>query len=518
MQMKYPLGIQTFSEIIEENYLYIDKTNIVYQLVNSSKYVFLSRPRRFGKSLLISTIQCYFEGRKDLFEGLKIEQLEQKWDKYPVLRFDLSAANYDDPAVLLSKLSTYLRKYEKLYHITPNADSAIGDRFRELIECVYEQSEKRVVILIDEYDKPMLDSLHDDALHTKLRNDLRGFYSTLKECDEYIRFVMLTGVTKFGKVSVFSGLNNLTDISMMPEYNDICGITQQEFIDNFQQSIRIFAQKNNISQLEVIKNFKAMYDGYHFAYNANDIYNPYSTLYAFMTCRLKAYWFETGSPSYLVALIKRSHFILQDLEGAKRSETALGNMLGSSHDIVPQLYQAGYLTLKDYNPSTDLYTLGFPNREVRKGFWDSLGDIFFREGRNVTQFDLNAFVQDLESGNIEDFMLRLKSMFASISNEHEPDKEVHFQNMITIFMMMLGYSVSTEVHSSQGRSDIEIQTSQYIYIIELKVDGSAEEALKQIQDKGYATRHEIDPRKKILAGANFNKDSRTLTDWIIDSL
>lgn len=513
---KYPIGVQTFAELINDKYLYVDKTSLVYNVANSYKFVFLSRPRRFGKSLLISTIQAYFEGRRELFNGLKIDALEKEWVSYPVLRFDLSAANYNHPDVLKSKLSTSLAEMEMAVGTPVLQDVALGDRFRLLIKATFRKAGKPVVVLIDEYDKPMLDSLQNESLNSELKGELRGFYSTLKECDAYIRYAMLTGVTKFGKVSVFSGLNNLNDISMMPEYNDICGITQEEFLHYFKPSIRIFAERNEISEEEVVKGFKEYYDGYHFARKGADMYNPFSTLLAFAHNDFGSYWFSTGSSSYLVDLIKRSQFILQDLEGTQRTASALGDITDTSEDIVPLLYQAGYLTIKDYDQRFRMYTLGFPNREVSEGFWDCLGRYFFLRGRNITEFSLNHFVFDLEHGDADKFMLRLQSMFASISSEHEADKEIHYQNMMTIIIKMLGYAVSTEIHSSYGRSDIEIEAGNYIYIIELKLDSSADVALRQIHERGYSVRHNIDNRNKILIGAEFSTKTRTLSEWKIE--
>ncbi len=515
-KIKYPLGIQTFSKIIEEGYLYIDKTELVYALAHNISYAFLSRPRRFGKSLLVSTMQAYFEGRKELFAGLRIESIEKEWTRYPVLRFDLSAANYTHPKVLHNKLDSYLSHMELAYDLIPTDE--IGDRFRNLIMAAYSRTGQKVVILIDEYDKPMLDTMHESPLLQCMKDELRGFYSVLKECDEYIRFVLLTGVTKFGKVSVFSGLNNLKDISMNPDYNDICGITEKEFHDNFGPSLQRFAEVNGITEEEASAEFKSYYDGYHFARGGADIYNPFSTLNAFFDNDLKAYWFATGSSSYLIKLIERNHFFLQNMEGQARTEEELGDITDTSRDIVPLLYQAGYLTIKNYDRKSRRYTLGMPNVEVSQAFWNSLGSYFFRRGRYVTEFDLNKFVVALEQGDIDGFMLRIKSMFASISNEHEPDKEVHFQNMMTVLVKMLGYSVQTEVHSSQGRSDIEISTTDYIYILELKVDSTPETALPQIHEKGYARRYEIDPRTKILVGANFSPETRTLTGWVTERI
>lgn len=509
--IKYPIGIQTFSEIIAEGYLYVDKTSLVWQLAHTFKYAFLSRPRRFGKSLLVSTLQSYFEGRKELFAGLEIEKHEKDWTKYPVLRLDLSGAGYENVEILTNKLKSYLDSFEEIYGAS--RDIEIGDRFRRLIQAAYKKTGKRVVLLIDEYDKPMLDTIHDDELHEKIKSRLRGFYSVLKECDEYIKFGLVTGVSKFGKVSIFSGINNLFDISMMPEYDDICGITEKEFHDNFQPSLERFAQMNCITAEEAAAEFKAYYDGYHFARTFTDIYNPFSTLSAFAAAELRGFWFSTGSPSYLISLIRRNHFFLQDLENQKRTADELSDISDPHLDLVPLFYQTGYLTLKGYNPKTMKYSLGLPNREVSQAFWDSLGKHFFPRSTTNSEFGLDKFVLDLEKGDAEKFMLRVKSLFASISSEHEPDKETHFQNMLTIFVKMLGFSVHAEVHSSQGRSDIEIETDDIIYIIELKIDSTPEEALAQIHETGYARQYEIDRRRKILIGGNFSTKTRTLTGW-----
>lgn len=513
-EIKYPIGIQTFSEIIEEGYLYVDKTRLVYKLANSYKYAFLSRPRRFGKSLLLSTLQSYFEGNKALFRGLELERFETDWRRYPVLRFDFSAASYSRPEVLANKIDAYLTRFQQDYGVAGGGE--LGDRFYNLINGVYEKSGQRVVVLIDEYDKPILDSLHDDTLQEALKAELRGFYSVLKECDEMIRFAMLTGVTKFGKVSIFSGLNNLKDISLNPDYNAICGITEDEFKKYFIRPIDIFAEVNSISVSEAWKRFKTYYDGYHFSYPAADIYNPFSTINAFDDNRIKGYWFSSGSPTYLIKLIERHQFVLQNLDNAVRGEEELSDITDTSHDIVPLLYQAGYLTIKTYDEVLNAYTLRFPNKEVYDGFWNSLANYFFRKQDSLNAFSLQAFIKDLMCGAVEEFMRRMQSLFSSLDSASEKNKEVHFQNMITIFVNMLGFKAVTEVHSAQGRSDIVIETPRYIYILELKLGGTPREALAQIHAKGYASPYAIDPRKKILIGANFSRETRTLTGWEID--
>lgn len=508
--IKYPIGIQTFRDIILNKYLYVDKTGFVYNLVHRYNYVFLSRPRRFGKSLLLSTIQAYFEGRMELFKGLQLERLETEWKTFPVIRFDLSGASYAHPDALLRKLDSYLSDLEDRWQVT--ATGGLGDRFRRVITNIYRTTGRKVVILIDEYDKPMLDTLLDSTALDMMKRELGGFYAVMKECDEFIRFAMLTGVTKFGKVSLFSGLNNLKDISMMPEYNDICGITEKEFHDYFKRPIEIYALKNGISEEKSWNDFKEFYDGYHFSWPASDLYNPFSVLNAFDENTIGNYWFSSGSSSYLVDLIRNNHFFLPDLEGQRRDKDELSNILEGS-DIIPLLYQAGYLSIKDYDPVSGMYTLRLPNREVSKGFWTSLQKFFLFHGRHASEFDTNKFVEDLYNGDVDDFMERLKSLIASVSSEHEPNKELHFQNLITIFVKMLGFSLRTEVHSSYGRSDIEIYTDSFIYIIELKLDGNAGDALSQILSKGYVQQYGIDPRRKVLIGVNFSSRTRTIAEW-----
>ncbi len=516
-RIKYPVGIQTFQEIRKEDYLYVDKTALIYALQEENKYVFLSRPRRFGKSLLMSTLESYFKGRKELFEGLAISYLEKDWHTYPVFRFDLSGNNFCDTQSLVEHINYYLDNIEADYSLTSSGD--ISTRFKQLIRRAYERYGRKVVILIDEYDKPMLDNLHDMELHDKLRGELRGFYSSIKSSDEYIRFAMLTGITKFGKVSIFSGLNMLDDISMLPSYNEICGISETEFRRDFPESIRQFAGTNGIPEEEVWQEFKSMYDGYHFAKRGEYVYNPYSVLKALKFNEIKGYWYETGSSDYLVRLFERHSYRLDGLSGARRTESQLGNITNYEVDIVPFLYQAGYLTLKSYDSDTEEYTLDFPNREVNKAFWESLADHYFRGSNGGLAFDQRKFVRDLAEGRPNDFMIRMQSLFADTSSEPERNKEIHFQNMMAIAGKMLGLTVGTEVHFSAGRCDMVIRIGMYVYIFEFKIDGSAEEALKQIHDRGYHLSYGADGRRVYLIGANFSTTTRTLTpDWIIEEV
>ncbi len=518
--IEYPVGIQTFEKIITNDYLYIDKTALIYELFNDANYIFLSRPRRFGKSLLMSTIEAYFKGRKNLFRGLAIDKLENDWIEYPVFRFDLSGQNYNHPQRLIDRITGCLDFIEEKYGLKCLTDN-ISERFISIIRQAYEKYGQRVVVLIDEYDKPLLDCLHDDPLHQLLKDELRGFYSVLKMSDEYIRFAMLTGVTKFGKVSVFSGLNNLKDISMLPKYNALCGISETEFHNYFPSSIKEFAQENDLTEKQTWDYFKLLYDGYRFASKGENIYNPYSVLSAFDSETFGSYWYESGSPSYLIKLIESRRFLLSNLEGERRSSKQLGDISNIGDDIVPLLYQSGYLTIKAFdnpsgNPLGGLYTLGFPNVEVNQSFWESLANHFFKGFGGVYTFHLQNFMDDILHGKTEDFMTRLQSLFADTNSEPEADKEIHFQNMMAIACKMMGLETRTEIHSSRGRCDMQIETSAFIYIFEFKVDGSAEEALRQIMERGYAERFAADHRIVYLIGANFSTATRTLTDWRID--
>ncbi len=515
-RIKYPIGIQSFSKLRTNGYLYVDKTSIIHRLASNSNTFFLSRPRRFGKSLLMSTLESYFKGAKDLFKGLAIENLEKEWECYPVFRFDLSGENFNHPDRLLSHIGGELDSIESRYSLF--SEGTIAKRFRSLIEQMWNKWGKGVVVLIDEYDKPMLDCLNDDDLHERIKAELRGFYSVLKTVDEYIRFAMLTGVTKFSQVSVFSGLNNLNDISLREDYNSICGITEDEMHLYFKDSVRDYSEKEGIEEEEVWQELKLWYDGYHFSRNAEDIYNPISVMKSFEEYDIRDYWFETGRPNFLFKLITRHSFEIDRIDGSRRSAGQLGDISPCDRDIVPLLYQSGYLTIKDYDNETREYILGFPNKEVSTSFWESLAKHFFPRQTENGRFSLRELTSDLEKGNAEGFLLRLQSLFAEAGSMTEPDKEVHFQNMVAIVVHMLGYAVAIERQSSQGRCDLVIETSSFIYIFEFKVDGSPEKAFAQIIEKGYAIPFRSDRRRKILAGINFSTKTRTLEGWKVGEL
>lgn len=516
-RIKYPIGIQTFSKIIDGGYVYVDKTELVYDVVHKYDYVFLSRPRRFGKSLLMSTIESYFKGEKKLFKGLAIDAIEKDWKQYPVFRFDFSPANYVDTSRLRDRINGCLDSIAQDYSLSVNAQN-FSEKFAALLKQAYQKYGMQVVILIDEYDKPMLDCLHDADLNEKLKAELRSFYAVIKASDQYIRFAMLTGITKFGKISVFSGLNNLKDISMMPRYNDICGISETEIHRDFKEPIAKFANEHDITEDEAWERFKTMYDGYHFASRGEGIYNPFSVINAFDENELKNFWYASGSPSYLIRLIERNHYKLDSLDGQVRKEVQLSDITTTTKDFVPLLYQSGYLTLKDYYADTQEYLLGFPNLEVNSSFWNSLAYRFFLGTDGNPAFNLRKCLSDVNEGRPEEFMLSMKSLFADTSSEYEKDKEIHFQNMMAIAAKMMGLTVRTEIHSAKGRCDMQILTSGFVYIFEFKIDGTPEEGLQQIKDKGYAVSFAADARTVFVIGANFSTESRTLDGWIIEKI
>lgn len=513
-QIRYPIGIQTFKTIREGGYIYVDKSEMVFDIAKRYSYIFLSRPRRFGKSLLTSTFETYFKGDKDLFEGLAIEGLEKDWIRHPVFRFDFSMANYIDPDRLIARIDGDLESIEWQYDISAQADN-VAEKFRKLIQLAYRKFAQKVVILIDEYDKPLLDTIDAGDLHMALKSELRAFYSVIKGSDQYIRFVMITGITKFGKLSIFSGMNNLKDISMMPRYNSLCGISEKELHRDFTQSIEEFAEVHDLSEEETWEKFKTKYDGYHFAIRGEGIYNPYSVINAFDENELKDFWFETGSSTFLINLIEGNDYRLDEIEGQRRTESQLSDITDAGNDIVPLLFQSGYLTIQGYDRETLEYTLGFPNREVVTAFWGALSYHFFRGIDGNPAFNLRKCVRDLNEGHPTEFMQSLKSLFADTNSETEKNKEIHFQNMMAIAAKMMGFTVRTEVHSSKGRCDMQILTASYVYVFEFKIDGSPEEAMQQIFDNGYAIPFEADPRTIFLIGANFSTETRTLTGWDI---
>ncbi len=511
--MKYPIGIQQFEKIRTGGYVYVDKTAHIYNLSHRGCYFFLSRPRRFGKSLLISTMDAYFSGRKELFEGLAIAELETEWIKHPILHLDLNTGKYETEDELEAVLDASLSKWEQEYGKDPNEKSP-HFRFLGIVRRAYEKTGQRVVILVDEYDKPLLQAIGNEKLQDAFRSTLKAFYSVLKTQDGYIHFAFLTGVTKFGKVSVFSDLNNLEDLSLNRRYADLCGITEEEMHTCFGEAIRDLATENNMSCEEACDKLKELYDGYHFGFNTTGVYNPYSLLHAFKNLEFGSYWFATGTPTFLVELMKYSNYPLQRIQEGNVTVDVLNSIDSMSRNPIPVIYQSGYLTIKDYDQEFKHYTLGFPNKEVEEGFVRFLLP-YYTPQNDGAEFFVENFVRDVRVGNVEQFMQRMVTFFSSGDYQVAGNMELYFQNCMWIVFRMMGLYTEVERHTSNGRIDVTLKTKDYIYIIELKLDGSAEEALRQIDDNGYAAPFAMDPRKLYKIGVNFSSSTRSIEEYII---
>ena len=514
MAKLYPIGIQNFEKIRRDGFFYIDKTALIYSLVKTGSYYFLSRPRRFGKSLLISTLEAYFEGKKELFEGLAIERLEKDWISYPMIHLDLNAKKFDSGADLIRLVDRQLLVYESLYG-SCSSDETIDDRFVTLIRLAKEKTGRPVVILVDEYDKPLLQAIGNETLQTEYRNTLKAFYGVLKSMDGFIKFALLTGVTKFGKVSVFSDLNNLKDISMDHRYIEICGITEKEIHENLEPELHDLADAQGMTYEEVCQELKERYDGYHFDYNTVGMYNPFSLLNTFDSMRFGSYWFETGTPSYLVELLKRDHYDLYRMAHEQTNVDVLNSIDSTSQNPIPVIYQSGYLTIKDYEKEFGNYTLGFPNKEVEEGFIKYLLPFYSSIDRVESSFQISKFVTEVRTGEVDAFFRRLQSFFADTPYELVKDLELHYQNVLFIVFKLVGFYVKAEYHTSEGRIDLLLQTDKYIYIMEFKLKGTAEEALQQIEDKQYALPFAQDSRKLFKIGVNFSNQSRNIEKWIV---
>lgn len=515
-QTIYPIGIQNFESLRKDGYLYIDKTALIYQLVTTGRYYFLSRPRRFGKSLLLSTLEAYFQGKKELFEGLAMEKLEKDWIRYPILHLDLNAERYSDPGALESILRRYLNLWEDLWgkderEITPS------DRFTGVIRRAYERTGRRVVILVDEYDKPLLQAIGNPELQEAYRSILKAFYGVLKSMDGYIRLAFLTGVTKFGKVSVFSDLNNLMDLSM----DNRCGITEKEIHAYLDDEVKELADTQMTTYEETCLKLKQRYDGYHFTAKSEGIYNPFSLLNTFAKMEFGDYWFETGTPSYLVELLKHTHYDLYEMANTETDADVLNSIDSASNNPIPVIYQSGYLTIKGYDPEFGIYRLGFPNKEVEEGFVKYLLPFYTSIQASKTPFEIGQFVREIRSGNYDAFFHRLQSFFADTPYEviagqkPERDTELHYRNVLFIVFKLVGLYTQMEYHTSNGRIDLVLQTDRYVYIMEFKLNGTAEEALRQIEEKGYALPFAGDNREVFKIGVNFSSETRNIEKWLV---
>ena len=515
LQRLYPIGIQTFSKIREGNYLYIDKTAYVYRMTHSaSSYMFLSRPRRFGKSLLTSTLHSYFSGRKDLFHGLAMEKLEKEWTEYPVLHFDMSTAKHADSEQLLQELNLKLYGYEQIYgrleeEINPN------QRLMGLIKRAYEQTGKKVVVLIDEYDAPLLDVVHERENLDVLRNIMRNFYSPLKACDPYLRYVFLTGITKFSQLSIFSELNNIENISMDEPYAAICGISEDEIRSQMEEDVDRLAKNLEVTLEEALMKLKENYDGYHFTYPSPDIYNPFSLLTAMEKGKIGSYWFGSGTPTYLIKMLDKFGVKPSEIGRKQLKSSAFDAPTETMTDAVPLLYQSGYITIKDYNKMLDLYTLDIPNKEVRLGLMESLLPYYVNNKTPEATTMVAYLFYDIQNGDMDAALHRLQEFLSTIPYCDNTKFEGHYQQVFYIIFSLLGYYVDVEVRTPRGRVDIVLRTKTTLYLMELKLDKSAGEAMEQIDLKNYPERFALCGLPVVKVAVSFDSERCTIGDWKI---
>ena len=532
---KLPIGIQSFKVLRNDRYLYVDKTEYLFRLVQSGRVYFLSRPRRFGKSLFLSTLAAYFLGQKELFKDLYLEKAEEEqaefeqraaWEAYPVLYLDFNTGNYIESDELGMNLNGHLCKWEKLYGVEPSEQN-FALRFAGVITRACQQTGKQVVILVDEYDKPLLQTMGvNEELNEHYRNTLKAFYSVIKTCDQYIRFAFLTGVTKFSKISIFSDLNNLRDISMEKQYAGICGITQAELEANFQPEIQALASEQDLTYQQTVTTLKQWYDGYCFSPAGDNMYNPFSVLNAFVKERFGSYWFSTGTPTFLVNYLKEAHYFIPDLDGnVELNESGLETYRAMTENALPILFQSGYLTIIGYIKEARLYKLGFPNDEVRYGFLENLLPAYSSLPLGDTGKSVWQFVQDIREGKVDSFMERMRSIIAGIpydnfTEENMKLREQNYQTAVYLVFALMGQFVQTEVHCGTGRADCVVYTADTIYIFEFKLsgNGTAEDALNQIKEKEYAAKYLTDGKKIVLIGAGFDEKTRTIKDWKVELL
>ena len=526
--MKYPIGMQSFEQIREDGFVYVDKTALVYDLVTTGKIYFLSRPRRFGKSLLISTLENYFLGRKELFSGLAIDSLEKEWAEYPVFHLDFNGKNFTSPLELKQTIETFIAKSEEKYGKDPLA-TTYGDRLSYVFGQAHEKTGRRVVVLVDEYDMPLLEVMNTGipspviegdvkTLEDYNRNILKGFYSVFKLADKHLRFVLLTGVTKFSQVSVFSGFNQPDDISYDGRYDALCGITKDELLTVFKEQIKDLGKANGMNDEETIAELKRKYDGYHFSENMLDVFNPFSLLNCLQKGRFKDYWFSTGTPTYLMRLLSDNNENVNELVGKYYPAPEFVDYKATRQRPLPMLYQSGYLTIKGYNRRRNTYLLDFPNEEVRGGMTSALaGDYFGSESRTSTWLD--DVSDSLEAGDLEKFKLQLTAFLANISYRFQRKQDAmecerHFQYTFYLIMCLLGrYNTYIEKETSQGRIDCILECPEYVYIFEFKLNSTAEVALKQIEEKDYALPYAADARKIYKVGISFSSETGTVNDF-----
>ena len=529
--MKYPIGVQDFEGLIKDGYVYVDKTDLIYRLVNEGSIYFLSRPRRFGKSLLVSTLKHYFLGHRELFKGLAIDGLETEWNEYPVFHLSFGGVNFSNSSAIDESLSMFIENAEKEYGIEERFKD-YGIRFAAVLKAAHEKTGRRCVVLIDEYDKPLLDVMDTELrvtdsdgnslrLEEYNRNVLKGFYSVFKDADPDLKFVLLTGVTKFSQVSVFSGFNQPDDISMDSRYEALCGITLEEMLEVFHEPIQELAKKYKTDYDGMVEMLRKRYDGYHFSSEMTGVFNPFSLLNCFNKLEMRNYWFATGTPTYLMRLLSHSDKNINELVGRYYEESQFIDYKADVERPLPMIYQSGYLTVKEYDIDTRYYLLDFPNEEVRSGFIDMLASSYFSSGEMVSSwiFDVN---RDLRGGKIEDFMRKMTSLLSSVTYRFQRKQDAfecerYFQYTFYLIMQMIGhYNTMVEKETSEGRIDCVVECPNYVYVMEFKKDGSAQSALEQIRERGYTKPYLADKRKVFSIGVNFSSEKGTIEEYVFE--
>ncbi len=515
--IKYPVGRADFESIINEGFLYVDKTERMYEMIGDRKFVFLSRPRRFGKSLLVNTLQAYFEGKKELFKNLKISEYEKDWEQYPVISLDMSAVKDEKIEFMPQAIGFQIERYEKKYNIPINDNLSNGVRFNRLIETAKLQTGKNAVILIDEYDAPLNAHLHDGKLK-EVKPKLQEVYQQLKVCEKYERFVFITGISKFSQVSIFSTLNNLTDISMLDEFSDICGITHNELHNNIKEGIEMLAEKYDCTYDAMVDKLIYLYDSYHFSEHSPAMFNPTSLLAAFNNKKLENYWFKTATSSYIIEHLKHYNADVKSLVPKKLYAEDFDVSPEDYDSLWPVLYQAGYLSIKGFDPESEMYTLDYPNNEVRIGMMQNLLKFYFPQNLSSGKVSMKDFYFSLKNGETDQAITYLKDFIAEIPNILNNKEEKHFQTILYVLFTWLGFYTETEVNTAVGRTDVVIKNPKNIFVIELKVDGTAQDALNQINSKNYSIPYKYDGREVVKIGINITSDSnvRTIDSWVIE--
>ena len=513
---KYPIGIQTFSEIRERNYLYIDKTQYLADFIDKGyKYVFLSRPRRFGKSLFASMIHAYYEGRKDLFEGLAMGEYEKDWVKHPVLHLDMSAAKHMDKDMLERYLADMLTDQEAVFgYKSEKQDPNI--RLKDLVVTANRLTGRKVALIIDEYDAPLLDVVHEELNLVALRRAMQNFYSPIKSLDPYLEFVFLTGITKFAQLSIFSELNNLFNISMYDKYSAICGISSEELHTQMLPDVERLAEHLHLSVDETFERLKRKYDGYHFSKNSEDVYNPFSLIKALASGDIGDYWFDSGTPTYIIKLLQKYNVGLRDLTGQDAGVSDFDVSPENMTTALPLLYQSGYLTIKHYEPMIDLYTLGYPNEEVRTGMVRSLAANYLTPAEGTNSSFVIKFVKAVIADDMEQALTLMRAYLAGVSYRLSNKTERDVQTIFYLVFSLIGSFIKVEEESAHGRADVVITLPSVVYVMELKFDGSADAALRQIDEKGYLIPYTADGKRLVKVGVNYSSEERTITEWRIE--